>query len=136
MAGDLKVKAIVFENDVLTAENQLREFWVTQIVNEKNCDVLFSRKKVLAIDRSTRKETIIGKKKSKDKLWQTVEGNESKGSERSKALSTIRSAAHLAISNTTDADYVRFSLVCFGNTPISTLSERPVRKDGCQRTHG
>jgi hypothetical protein len=95
---------------------------VSQIVNEKNCDVLFSRKKVSAIDRSTRKETIIGKKKSKDKLWQTVDGNESKGSERSKALSAIRSAAHLAITNsTTDAEYIKLSSECFGNPPTSTL---------------
>ena len=38
VAEDLKVKAIVFENDVLTADL----ISVSQIVNEKKCDVLLA----------------------------------------------------------------------------------------------
>ena len=41
VAGELKVKAIVFEDDALMADL----ISVSQIVNERNCDVLFSREK-------------------------------------------------------------------------------------------
>jgi hypothetical protein len=117
VAGELKVKAIVFEDDALMADL----ISVSQIVNEKNCDVLFSREKVSAVNRSTKRETVIGRKGRKDKLWQSIEATASKESEHGEALSAIRSAAHLAISNTTDADYVKFSSECFGNPPTSTL---------------
>ena len=107
VAGELSVKAVVFPDDVLTSDL----ISVSQIVNENNCDVLFTREKVSAIDRLTKSETVIGRKKNYEKLWQSSESDQS----------SENRFAHLAISFTADADFVRFTSECFGNPPVSTL---------------
>ena len=109
IAGGLSMKALVFDDGVLTSDL----ISVSQIVNEENCDVLFTQETVSAIDRSTNRKTVIGRKEKSEKLWQNNGQYPSNG--------VKRSAAHLAISNTSDAEYVKFSSECFGNPPVSTL---------------
>ena len=107
VAGELSVKAVVFNDDVLTYDLVS----VSQIVNENNCDVLFSEETVSAIDRSTRIETVIGRKKKDEKLWQTAEGDQFPED----------TSANLAITFTSDSEFVRFTSECFGNPPVSAL---------------
>ena len=80
VAGDIKLEAMVFENGVLSADL----ISVSQIVNEQNCDVLFTPMKVTAYNRSTKEKTVIGKKKRKDKLWLSVENTLEEGITTSK----------------------------------------------------
>ena len=58
VADGVKVEAHVFEDGVLSADL----ISVSQIVNEQNCDVLFTSKRVTVMDRTTKKKTIIGRK--------------------------------------------------------------------------
>jgi hypothetical protein len=101
----------VFDDSKLTSDL----ISVSQITNEKNCDVLFTDKKVIAIDRATKGETIIGRKKKAEKLWQSANTQEIK------LDSMNQTQANLAIQCVTDAEYVQFSSKCFGNPPVSTL---------------
>lgn len=103
VSGKISVKAAVFTADYLTSDL----ISVSQIVNENKCDVLFPREKVSAIDRSTKSETIIGRKNTSEKLWEITEDNQRSGDR----------VAHLAISITSNADFVKFTLECFGNPP-------------------
>ena len=129
IAGDIRLKAMVFENNVLSADL----ISVSQIVNEQNCDVLFTPRKVTAMNRATKEKTIIGRKQKTDKLWLSVENTSNEGISVSKEFhskpddittfnATRRTAqAKMAIAISKDADYVKFSSECFGNPPTSTL---------------
>ena len=65
VAENLEVNAVVFKDGTLTSDL----ISVSQIVNENNCDGLFTSEKVSTINRSTKSEKVIGRKKKADKLW-------------------------------------------------------------------
>ena len=117
VAGNIKLKAMVFEDNVLSADL----ISVSQIVNEQNCDVLFTPRKVTAMNRATKEKTIIGRKQKTGKLWLSVENTSEVGITTSKDfhskpddITTFNTArrttqAKMAIAISKDADYVKFS---------------------------